>query len=834
MTHANTQAETRPLTLIGDWQGLPTPNSLTAGTHMGPYQLVKELGRGGMGQVWLAQQHAPVERKVAIKLQSDHLGEGLARAYFLVERQAMAQMVHPYIAQLYDAGTLPDGALFFAMEYIEGITLDAWLMRPSRSIGEFLALLIKVCDAMSYAHQRGLLHRDLKPWNILVVALADGVDIPKVIDFGLALGLDAESGFARDGHSAGTRAFMSPEQIDPPESGLDVRVDVFALGVILAAGLRFLCDRSVTAFQTSSAHLRTTFQTLPARARDGHAAERSVTHRLPKELRVIVLKAMAADRDQRYASTAALADELRRYLAGQPVQAMTGGRGYALRCFLRRNRLRVALVSLASVALVVGFAAATYGLLQAQEQRALAEARRANAESLLGFMLGDLTDKLRPIGRLELLESVSKEAMTYLSQDDSRNDDADTLIKKAKTLRTLAEVEQARGQAGAAQSVVDRAEALLDRAAPLSQTSPDFWFERGQVAYWNGAIAYAARDLPVAEKHWLRYRDAAAGLGRLSPDRVATQEQSYAQNNLAVVAFEQGRFAEAAVGFQETVDLRTLLDDGSSESNGSLSKALSWLARSHAQDRRLGDARAAYKKQLALVVRARREDPESTELRYEEILARHWVGRIALDMGELGDAVDQLRQVVGAADNLIKVDGSQAVWRRAAISGLLDLSIALGAQNEVEEARACLKSALAAIEADSDDGIQLLRTRALWLLWETQPQTADGLALLREISVPSSDQWLAQTRRAIVSFLTRKKSELSETQAAQLLDTGKFSEINPATASLAELSYYYAYSLWVGRDTDAARYRAILDRAGYAHPEYLMLKDAKFLPRRKP
>ncbi|MCB1629636.1 MAG: serine/threonine protein kinase, partial [Xanthomonadales bacterium] len=313
---SQTQPDTVPvpasqLTLTGHPldQAPADVDQLHPGTMVGPYRLLRPLGRGGMGEVWLAEQTAPLKREVAIKMLARRINDRMAEAWFLVERQALAMLVHPYIAQIYDAGQLPGGgAMFFAMEYIEGTTLDRWVSQRKPALTEVAELLERICTGMQHAHQRGLIHRDLKPANLLV--RDDGqVPLPKIIDFGVAVGgVPGQQVQIDQKVTIGTAAYMAPEQSRPTAEGIDARVDVYALGATLA---NILCSRAGLEIEVRHAlsHVAASLTRTGINPAD-HAPTKPALHALrksiPKELRAIAVKAMAADREQRYESAAAL------------------------------------------------------------------------------------------------------------------------------------------------------------------------------------------------------------------------------------------------------------------------------------------------------------------------------------------------------------------------------------------------------------------------------------------------------------------------------------------------------------------------------------------------
>ena len=206
------------------------------GTTIGPYKLLEEIGEGGMGMVYMAEQREPVRRKVALKIIKPGMDTREVIARFEAERQALAMMDHPNIAKVFDAGETESGRPYFVMELVHGIPLTDYCDENELTIRQRLELFVQVCQAVHHAHQKGIIHRDLKPSNVMVT-LYDGVPVPKVIDFGIAKAIDGplteRTLFTHFGQMIGTPLYMSPEQAEMSDLDVDTRSDIYSLGVML-------------------------------------------------------------------------------------------------------------------------------------------------------------------------------------------------------------------------------------------------------------------------------------------------------------------------------------------------------------------------------------------------------------------------------------------------------------------------------------------------------------------------------------------------------------------------------------------------------------------------
>lgn len=670
-TATRTQGLTRPITLVEGWERLPGDSGeWTEGQRLGPYRLLRRLGRGGMGVVWLAEQLEPLHREVAIKLLPRERHNALSEIYFEIERQALAQLTHPAIAQIHDAGCLPDGALFFAMEYVRGLPLDAHVEATRPDERAIAGLLCEICRGVHHAHQRGLIHRDLKPQNILV-EVVDGHARPKIIDFGIAIGTrPGEAAVDEAGHVIGTPAYMSPEQRDPGRTGIDARSDVYALGAILAELLCRAPGRTLDPSEIDSGVRRRSLalslgRTAPRDPGAGVDAQSilALAARLRgarRELRAIALKALAEDRERRYDSAAAMADDLAAWLAHRPVRALGDNRSHVLACFVRRHALASAAGALVAVALMAGALLALHGMNRAREAQALAERRRDEGERLIQYMLGDFADKLRPINRLDLLDGIGQQALDYLTTQAASADPRGALAR-ARALRTLGEVQVTRQQFDLADRSLSEADAVLGPwLASRGHDAAEHAFEAAQVAFWRGAIAYRRQQLEHAGVYWQRYRELAERFAELAPqDARAPMEIASSLQNLGTLAEAEGRLEQALSSIEQAIAIRMRHARGPADPLAiATANSLSWKARVLGQIGRHREARSAILEAIARVHAARAAADDNVLLQHETNL--RWIlGWTEHQLGNDPEARLQLQSALLLAQQDVANDPSK-------------------------------------------------------------------------------------------------------------------------------------------------------------------------------
>ena len=372
------------------------------GRRIGPYRIDAVLGEGGMGVVYAAEQEAPLRRPVALKVVKLGMDTREVVERFEAERRLLASLDHPHVARVYDAGSTPEGRPYFVMERVAGEPITAYADARRLTVDERIGVFLDVCAAVHHAHQRGVLHRDLKPSNVLV-AEHDGRPFPVVIDFGIAKALREDPGTVTPrteiGRRIGTPEYMSPEQLAGAVAAVDIRSDLFSLGVMLYALLTgalpfarrvvggvLVSGEPTTAARAPSARVAPGADGGGAIAAARRSEPRALRRRLHGDLDWILLKALAVEPDERYGAVSDLAADLRRHLAGRPVEAGPPGALYRLRKFVRRHAVGVAAASLLLAGLLLGLAGLAWGLLEARRARAEAEERRHEAQRTAAFL----------------------------------------------------------------------------------------------------------------------------------------------------------------------------------------------------------------------------------------------------------------------------------------------------------------------------------------------------------------------------------------------------------------------------------------------------------------
>jgi len=491
-----------------------SPTTIEApGMQIGPYILREQLGEGGMGIVYVAEQTEPVRRKVALKIIKPGMDSKEVIARFEAERQALAMMSHPNIAKVLDGGTTEQGRPYFVMELVKGIPITTFCDERRLSLRDRLELFVTVCEAVQHAHLKGIIHRDLKPSNVLV-EMHDVKSVPKVIDFGIAKAINQQltqqTVYTHFAQLVGTPLYMSPEQAELSGLDVDTRSDVYSLGVMLYELLSGVTpfDESALSSVGLDEMRRIIREDEPPRPSykvslleqaqiSTISVKRQVDPRqlslsMQRELDWIVMKALEKDRTRRYESASDLAHDIQRYLDDKPVEACPPSLTYRLRKFSRRHQKAITFCVVVVVVLIVGVASTAWQAIRANEAavEAKAEAERANANLKLALSVVDemytevAENSLRRMpGAQEFRLRILERALQFYGTFAEENAGSDLRYETAMAWRRVGEIHHRLQQNSESRNALNTAIATFES---LVKEQPDEARYREKLAstYW--------------------------------------------------------------------------------------------------------------------------------------------------------------------------------------------------------------------------------------------------------------------------------------------------------------------------------------------------------------
>jgi hypothetical protein len=571
----------------------PDPRGRPGTVIAGRYKLLEELGEGGMGTVWVAEQTEPVRRKVALKLIKPGMDSRQVLARFEQERQALALMDHPNIAKVLDGGLTEAGRPFFVMEYVKGVPITQYCDAARLSVPERLYLFVQVCQAVQHAHQKGIIHRDLKPSNILV-APYDDKPVPKVIDFGLAKAIHTPL-TERTLHTAheaivGTPLYMSPEQAQLNNLDVDTRTDIYSLGALLYELLTGTPPLERQQFKEAaweevrriireeepprpSTRLSST-ATLASLAACRQTEPVRLTKLVRGELDWIVMKALEKDRNRRYETANGFGMDVQRFLAGEPVLAVPPSAGYRLRKFARKHRAALTTAAVIALLLVSGVAVSSWQAVRARQAEGKArqaaadalQAQQAEAERAAGeekakqeallAVEAEKKAKQAEADRAEGERQAKQKALEAAAAEKAARADAQKRLEqlqKANEIITsiFADLDIRKVKAGTepleavlAQRLVKAAEQLEGEAVGDPLVVADLQDRLGRTLL---SLGHASEAIPLFIKAW---QTSQAKLGADHPDTLASM------NNLALGYRDAGKLDLALPLWEETLKLR--------------------------------------------------------------------------------------------------------------------------------------------------------------------------------------------------------------------------------------------------------------------------------------
>ncbi len=675
------------------------------GEQVGPYRIVRPLGRGGMGAVFLAERaDGQFEQQVALKLIRAGAASGPIVRRFQSERQILARLQHPHIARLLDGGLTDDGQPYFAMEYVEGVPLDQYCEAHDLPVEERVRLIRTVCDAVQSAHRQLVVHRDLKPSNILVT---EGGTV-KLLDFGIAKMLTGEGDALSDpmsdpahtqtGRAVMTPAYAAPEQVS--HAPVTTATDVYALGVVLyelLAGQR--------PFDLSGASPAEVERVVAEATPEPPSTHAPLEQRraLRGDLDVICLKALRKEPERRYASAQEMADDLRRYLQGRPVQARPDTIGYRTRKFVQRYRSGVAAAA-AVVVLIAGLVG--FYTTQLAEERDRAQLEAEKAEQVVGFMetLFERSDPTEARGDTLTVREVMDEGATRI-----RAELADQPAVRARMMDVIAGVYQNLRLQTPAESL------LTDAVQTWRALGDDGSLGLAESLNKLGRLYGETTDLDAAVE---AYREAL----NIRRSRLGEEHEDVAElyNNLALIRIKQGNHAEAEALLRRAIEMARRLSDGLSEEDSAAQLYnLAYLVHYRGD---FEEAEAMYRESLALLRQVHGD-------RHLHVMyAMQSLADLLADTGKLAAADTLLQQVVEQGRTLVGETSIDYAFM------LNDLGRLRGEQGRFEEGEALVKEALTIVE-DAYDGPHpntATVTESLGLLYYHAEQHERAAEQLRE------------------------------------------------------------------------------------------------------
>jgi non-specific serine/threonine protein kinase/serine/threonine-protein kinase len=656
----------------------PAVAETTAPQFIGPYHLLEKLGEGGMGQVWLAEQSAPVRRRVALKLIRGGIYDTGLLQRFQAERQSLAIMDHPAIAKVFDAGTTEAGQPYFVMEYVPGRPITEYCDQKKLGIRERIELFIQVCEGVQHAHQKAIIHRDIKPANILVVEV-DGKPRPRIIDFGLAKAITSQAAgetlFTQAGAFLGTPGYMSPEQADPGIQDIDTRTDVYSLGVVfyvLLTGcepfdtaawkklplhevLRRLREEDVP---TPSTRLSSAHEASAAAAGARGTEPRQLANQLRGDLDWITMKAVEKDRNRRYGTPSELATDLRRYLENEPVVARPASAGYRLQKYVRRHRVAVAF------AIIIGALLVTFGVVQAMQLRRITR-ERDRADRIADFMTG-LFKVSNPSERVggavtaaDLLDKGAKDIDAGLSADPEL---------QARMMYVMGRAYMYLGFYPRAQSLFERGiEVSSSAGGRKSRETLNTMHDLGWTLFEQGKLAEAEslqRKLVDTQRRVL---------GAEHPDTLASI------SSLAFTLCEEGKCAEGVKLNSEVLEKqKRVLGPEARYTIVTMDNLAIMLA----ENRRPAEAETLEKEALAIHLRVSGPD------NFDTVNAMINLGEFQRDMGRDGEAMKTFRQTLEIEERIFGPNQPETAVTR------YDLASVLARSGQIEDAFPLLRQAV--------------------------------------------------------------------------------------------------------------------------------------------
>jgi serine/threonine protein kinase len=676
------------------------------GAQIGPYKLLEQIGEGGMGAVYMADQQVPVRRRVALKIIKPGMDTRQVIARFEAERQALALMDHPNIARVLDAGATDVGRPYFVMELVRGVPITEFCDQDNLSVRDRLRLFVQVCRAVQHAHQKGIIHRDLKPSNVLVT-LHDGQPVPKVIDFGVAKAtnqqLTEKTLFTNFSQMIGTPLYMSPEQAEISSLDVDTRSDIYSLGVLLYELLTgttpFARDRIREApydeirriIREEEPPKPSTFIDTLGQTRTAVAARRRIdpdhfAQLLRGDLDWIVMKALEKDRTRRYETASGLARDVEHYLHDEPVEAHSPSALYRFRKFARRNRMAITTAGLVTIALISGTVVSTWQAIRATRAERVAEAerneterQRAAAEEHFQQARESVNDYFTSVSESKLLDVPGLQPLRKELLDSALSYYQRFIEKYGDNPLLQAELAAAYVRVGSITSSIgsqEQALKSLDLAVAsyqglLRQDPAATAYSEGLASahHWRGAVLADTARLDDAEASYRRALEIYSTLVGEIPGNAA--HQAHLANTLASLGRVQSllaRPAEAEESFRRTLTIYEQLandfPDASTYQAG-IASAHRHIAETQRKVGRMSEAEVSNQRAVELYEKLVRENPTTSEYRAQLAQAFNDLNVVHVETGRLSDAEVSFQRAVEIYEGLVRENPSVSDYRAA-------------------------------------------------------------------------------------------------------------------------------------------------------------------------
>jgi serine/threonine protein kinase/tetratricopeptide (TPR) repeat protein len=747
------------------------------GSMIGPYKLKEQIGEGGFGLVFVAEQQEPVKRKIALKIIKPGMDTLEVIARFTAERQALALMDHPNIARVLDAGATDSGQPYFVMELVRGIPITDYCDQNQLAPRERLELFVSVCQAVQHAHQKGIIHRDIKPSNVLVTA-HDGKPVAKVIDFGVAKAINQQlterSIYTKFAQMIGTPLYMSPEQAEMSGLDIDTRTDIYSLGVLLYELLTGTTPLDKKRFAKAAydeirrmirdedpprpSNRLSTSDAITSIAAQRHTEPAKLSKLVRGDLDWITMKALEKDRTRRYETANSLARDIQRYLSDEPVEACPPGTGYRLKKLIRKHKRPVLAGAAVMLALAAGVVAVVTVQVRANRDLAAKNAELAHEQATVEARNQELAaEQAKVLDRFDLAASSIKLFHTVVSEDDLLKNDGfkklrTKLLKEAARFYTelekllagqtdarsrralaagyvqLAELTDKIGSKTEALSVHRQALAIRRELATGPEADGEARLDVARSLNKVGELLSATGDKSGAVVAFEEQRDVAQREDARYSTETARSVLGQSYHSLGAQHMETGKLVEALSSYGRALAIQEKLANDKPASHAfriDLAKSQNSIGNLQSRMGKLPEALEAYRKALALRQQAADANPTSTDLQKDLAKSQMIIGMRLLGSGKTLEGYEAYRRAIAIGQKLAEDNPAVAEFQVSLAHHLTATSDFLSMMGKLAEAQEAYRKAIAIYQKLVDDnpdviefqvGMAVSHEQNAWLL----------------------------------------------------------------------------------------------------------------------